>query len=152
MFELHERLEADTVYLGHFPLSLVLLHKDANYPWCILVPQRSNVREIHHLKREDRMQLGVESCRLAEVMVALFEPVTMNVGVLGNIVSQLHMHHVARFENDAAWPGAVWGAVEPVAYSDSALEDRVSRLRNALAGDDFTTDPGSGESDLKSAY
>src|SRR5690606_21007114 len=109
MFALHPQLEKDTVLLGRFPLSLVLLHRDANYPWCILVPRREAVREIHHLGDEDRMQLIRESCHLAEVMVDLFVPDKMNVAVLGNQVPQLHMHHVARFTSDGAWPGPIWG-------------------------------------------
>lgn len=137
MFSLDPVLKDDTILLGELPLSLVLLSKDANYPWCILVPKREGVREIHHLDSEDRMQLGRESCRLAEVMVALFEPVSMNVAVIGNIVRQLHFHHVARFEDDAAWPASVWGRVEPTAYNDSELDDRIKRLTNALSGEDF---------------
>jgi diadenosine tetraphosphate (Ap4A) HIT family hydrolase len=137
MFKLRPQLEKDTVLLGQFPLSLVLLSRDANYPWCILVPRREAVREIHHLGDEDRVQLIKESCHLAEVMVDLFVPDKMNVAVLGNKVEQLHMHHVARFASDPAWPGPVWGAVEAKAYTDDGLEDLTSRLRSALAGEDF---------------
>ena len=141
MFELHPQLQKDTVILGSFPLSLVLLSRDANYPWCILVPQRSNIREIHHLNEKSRLELIRESCHLAEVMAALFSPDKMNVGALGNLVPQLHLHHVARFENDPAWPGPVWGAVPAKPYTAKALGERMSRLRNALAGDDFTPAP-----------
>ncbi|GLS25051.1 HIT domain-containing protein [Marinibactrum halimedae] len=137
MFTLHPTLEKDTVILGHFPLSLVLLSKDSRYPWCILVPQRSNVRDIHHLDSEDRRQLMEESCYLAESMVSMFAPDKMNVAALGNQVPQLHLHHIARFKDDAAWPNPVWGAHPPLAYSDEELNNRVSRLRSALAGQEF---------------
>ncbi len=137
MFTLHPKLQEDSHILGQLPLSLVLLSKDANYPWCILVPRRESIFEIHHLNDEDRMQLGRESCRLAEIMVDLFQPDSMNVAVIGNIVKQLHFHHVARFESDIAWPGSVWGAHPPKGYDDDVLQDRISRLTSALAGDDF---------------
>ncbi|MGQ9427425.1 HIT domain-containing protein [Gilvimarinus sp. F26214L] len=150
MFALDPQLEKDTVILGQFPLSLVLLSRDANYPWCILVPRREAVRdtdqpvphgeavrEIHHLADEDQIQLIKESSHLAEVMVDLFVPDKMNVAVLGNVVPQLHVHHVARFRSDPAWPGPVWGAVEAKPYRPEELEALVHRLRSALAGEDF---------------
>jgi len=137
MFELHPQLQADTVILGRFELSLVLLHKDSNYPWLLLVPQRNGVKEMHHLGEEERLQLMRESCRLAEVMNDLFNPVKMNVAAIGNIVPQLHLHHVARFENDAAWPKPIWGAVDLEYYAEDELAALVERLRNALASADF---------------
>ncbi len=136
-FELASELAADTVVLGKFPLSLVLLSKDANYPWCILVPRRKGIREVHHLSEDDRFQLTRESCHLAEVMADLFVPDKMNVAALGNMVPQLHLHHVARFKTDVAWPKPIWGVAEAKAYDETELEERISRLRSALAGDDF---------------
>lgn len=136
-FTLHPQLQKDTVLLGELPLSLVLLSRDANYPWCILVPKRSGKVEIHHLSETDRQQLMEESCHLAEVMADLFVPDKMNVGALGNMVPQLHLHHIARFKTDLAWPAAVWGAHPPKAYSEAELQSRVSRLRRALAGGQF---------------
>ncbi len=138
-FILNERLAADTVTLGEFTLCMVLLSRDANYPWCILVPKREGKQEIHHLSGVDRQQLMVESCHLAEVMSDLFVPDKMNVGALGNMVPQLHLHHVARNKNDSAWPKAIWGAVPAKAYDETVLKERISRLRSALAGSDFVT-------------
>ena len=137
MFELHNQLKEDTVTVGRFPLSLVLLHKDSQYPWLILVPQRPEITEIHHLDAEDRQQLMEESCRVAEVMVDLFAPRKMNVAALGNMVPQLHLHHIARFEKDPAWPQPIWGKVPPLPYTETALAERLQRLRHALAGSDF---------------
>ncbi|WP_096084835.1 HIT domain-containing protein [Agaribacterium haliotis] len=137
MFELHAQLAADTVALGQFRLSLVLLHKDANYPWVILVPKREAIREIYHLDDDDQLQLIRESSHLSEVMTSIYAPTKMNVATLGNRVPQLHLHHVARFDSDPAWPGAVWGATEPLAYEPELLDKRVSRLRASLVGQDF---------------
>ncbi len=137
-FELHPQLAEDCVVLGQFPLSLVLLNKDANYPWCILVPRRRGLRELHHMSRDDRLQLSDESCHLAEVMADLFVPDKINVAALGNMVPQLHVHHIARFRRDLAWPSPVWGMAEAKDYSEEALAERVEQLKNALAGDDFT--------------
>lgn len=140
MFKLHPQLATDTLALGQFELSLVLLQKDANYPWCVLVPKRMNVREIHHLSEGDQVQLVRESSHLAEVMSSIFAPTSMNIAELGNIVPQLHIHHVARFEGDPAWPGPIWGAHPPLDYSSSELEERIARLRDALHGENFTTE------------
>lgn len=138
MFELHPRLAQDSVIVGQFELSLLLLSKDANYPWCILVPQREDIFEIHHLDAQEQQQLIRESSRLSEVMTSLFDAHKMNIAALGNVVRQLHIHHVARFVDDAAWPQPIWGKVPQKNYSPAQLEDRISRLQNALVGEDFT--------------
>ncbi len=132
MFQLHPQLEADTVLVGRFPLSLLLLSRDANYPWCILVPQREGVKEIYQLDAADQRQLLQESCTLAECMAGLFAADKMNIATIGNMVAQLHMHHIARFKSDAAWPGPVWGAMAPVAYSEDMLAHRVARIAASL--------------------
>lgn len=132
MFTLDSRLESDTIKIGSFPLSLVLLSKDANYPWCILVPQREGVREIHHLSSVDQQQLMKESCLLAEQMERLFQPTKMNVAALGNMVPQLHVHHVARFAEDKAWPGPIWGCVPTQVYDEEVLNKRIEQLKDAL--------------------
>lgn len=137
MFSLHPQLAQDSRLLGRMPLSQVRLVLDANYPWVLLVPEREAVSEIHHLNEQDRHQLMNESCRLAEVMVSLFDPDKLNVGALGNRVPQLHLHHVARFEQDPAWPGPVWGKLPPKAYTETALEHMSQKLRHALAAADF---------------
>ena len=132
MFQLHERLQADTVLVAEFNLSLVLLSKDANYPWIILVPKRHNIQEIYQLAIEDRQQLLHESCTVAETMTALFNPDKLNIATIGNMVPQLHMHHVARFKNDGAWPGPVWGAQSAASYNKDKLASLVLELQAAL--------------------
>ena len=134
MFQLDAQLEADTQVLGAFPLSLLLLSKDANYPWCILVPQREGLREIYQLNQLDRQQLLNESCLLAETLTDLFQADKINVATIGNMVPQLHMHHVARFKTDAAWPGPVWGAVPAAIYPADVLAETAEHIADALSG------------------
>ena len=138
MFSLHPQLQQDCFSLGRFTLSQLLLSRDSNYPWCILVPEREAVAEIHHLDKDDRQQLLVESCLLAEAMVDLFAPDKMNIAVLGNIVPQLHMHHVARYKVDLAWPGPVWGAHSAKAYEAPAIQARAEKIIGALVGQAFS--------------
>lgn len=123
MFELDPRLQKDTHLLGDFPLCRLLLLNDSSYPWFILVPRRAGAREIHHLAPEDQLQLWRESAALACWLEQSFRYDKLNVAALGNVVSQLHLHHVARSVGDRAWPGPVWGAHPPVAYADDKLAE-----------------------------
>jgi len=132
MFSLHPQLAKDTHVLGDFPLSRLLIAKDANYPWCILVPKREALREIHHLDEGDQHQLLKESAALAAAMELVFSPYKMNVAALGNMVPQLHIHHIARFESDAAWPKPIWGVVPATVYEPELLESTIGQLRDAL--------------------
>jgi len=131
-FELHTRLAADTVALGRFDLCRVLLMNDSRFPWCILVPERPGVAEIHQLSDADQVSLIRESSLLASRMAETFHADKMNVAVLGNIVSQLHLHHVARYRNDDAWPGPVWGSGKAVRYEAQVLSEMRDRLCAAL--------------------
>ena len=138
-FRLHPQLQQDTIVVGHFPLSLLLLHKDANYPWFILVPQRADLTEIHQLNKDDRTQLMAESCQLSEVLEVVFEADKLNLAAIGNMVPQLHYHHVVRYRGDPAWPAPVWGAVPAVAYEAEELDERLRLVRQGLAGSSFTS-------------
>lgn len=137
IFELHAQLQADTSVIGHFPLCVLLLCNDANYPWVILVPKRLGIREIHHLGKDDSQALLLESCCLAESMEQLFKPLKLNVAALGNMVPQLHIHHIARFEADAAWPAPIWGKVPAKPYEDALLHERLQALRGLLVKSDI---------------
>lgn len=137
MFELHPRLAQDAIVIGEFELSLLLLSRDANYPWCILVPKREDIYEIHHLDEVEQLQLIRESCRLSEVMTSLFDADKMNVAALGNVVRQLHVHHIVRFTDDAAWPQPIWGKFPAKEYAADELAERIKRLQNALVGEGF---------------
>lgn len=145
MFSLHPQLQQDCQLLGRFRLSILLLSKDANFPWCILVPERESITEIHHLGIEDRQQLMAESCLLSEAMADLFTPDKMNIGVLGNKVPQLHMHHIARYKNDCAWPGPVWGAADAKAYDQETFLHRAKKINAALVGEEYAPTIGSSD-------
>lgn len=103
-FELHPQLQKDTDVIGHFPLCVALLHKDSAVPWVILVPQRADLRELHHLPMDEQQQFLVESQLVCQTLETLFSPDKLNLGALGNMVPQLHIHHIARFTHDMAWP------------------------------------------------
>ena len=131
-FELDLRLAADTILVGETSLSQVLLMNDARYLWLILVPRRSDVTEPFELSEADQVQLWRESMRLGEAMKAHFAADKLNIAALGNQVAQLHVHHIARFHADDAWPGPVWGVGSAVPYSDPALEVLKGELRSLL--------------------
>lgn len=134
MFELHAQLEQDCEQLGRFALCRLLLMRDANYPWCILVPERAGVTEIYQLSDADQWQFMRESAALAEAMAKIFAADKMNIAALGNIVPQLHIHHIARRRGDPAWPAPVWGTVPPRSYAEDELADTAAALRSAFVG------------------
>jgi diadenosine tetraphosphate (Ap4A) HIT family hydrolase len=132
-FALHSRLAADTAYVTDWSLSRVLLMKDARFPWLILVPRRVGARELHDLQSQDRSRLIHEIAQASLVLKDLMGAAKINVGALGNLVQQLHIHVVARYAGDAAWPGPVWGHGVAVAYSPAALSELLARLSEQLA-------------------
>ena len=131
-FQLDPRLAADTFLVGETPLNQVLLMNDARYPWLILVPRRSDVTEPFQLSEPDQAQLWQESMRLGEAMKAHFAADKLNIAALGNQVAQLHVHHIARFHADDAWPGPVWGIGSAVQYGDAARDALMDELRSLL--------------------
>lgn len=134
MAELHPRLAQDCQLLGRFSLSRLLLMDDSQYPWFILVPDREGIREIHELSSLDAHQLLDESVLISRAIAAAFRPDKLNVAVLGNLVPQLHIHHVARYHDDPAWPGPVWGAQAPKAYVEAARLVVIESLKEHLSG------------------
>lgn len=132
MFILHERLEADTVLITDWRLCRVLLLNDANYPWLVLVPRRDGVTEVHELDQDDRQTLIEEIADAAHRLQNHTKAKKMNVAALGNMVPQLHVHVVARFEDDSAWPRPIWGAVPAQPYAPAALDAKVAELRRLL--------------------
>lgn len=131
-FVLHERLAADTVFIADWALSRVLLMNDARYPWLILVPRRAGPVEAHDLVPADRVVLAEELCRASAGLKALTGAAKINVGALGNLVEQLHIHVVARNPGDAAWPGSVWGHGRPEPYEPGARRALLERLARGL--------------------
>ncbi|MEH0372129.1 HIT domain-containing protein [Vibrio mimicus] len=132
-FELHPQLKKDTDVIGHFPLCVALLHKDSAVPWIILVPQKPNLRELHHLPMNEQQQFLVESQIVCQTLESLFSPDKLNLGALGNIVPQLHIHHIARFTHDMAWPGPVWGRTQGVFRSEQEQKQLLSSIQEHLA-------------------
>ncbi len=135
MFVMDSRLQQDTIVLGDFPLCRLLLSKDANYPWFILVPRRAQISELFELDEAEQQQLWRETTRLAKALSERYAADKMNVATLGNVVSQLHMHVIVRRREDAAWPAPVWGKVPALAYADAEIEAIRQRVREVLAGD-----------------
>ena len=101
---------------------------DSQYPWCILVPRVPNLSEIYQLSHSQRQQLDLESIFLSKTLMHTFEGEKLNVAALGNVVKQLHIHHLVRYENDTAWPAPVWGKFPVKAYSEEALKACVEML------------------------
>lgn len=131
-FALHPQLERDTVPVGDLTLARVLLMKDANYPWLILVPQRAEIVEIIDLAEDERTQLMQEIAQTSAALKALTECEKLNVAAIGNIVPQLHVHIVARRHSDPAWPKPVWGTAPAIAYEPGVRDGFVAALRARL--------------------
>ncbi|EKM97015.1 histidine triad family protein [Stutzerimonas degradans] len=133
MFILDSHLEQDTLPIGDFPLCRLLLMNDAQYPWFILVPRREAVSELFQLDAADQQQLWRETTAFAEIVKDSFGADKMNVATLGNVVSQLHMHVIARSRDDAAWPAPVWGKHQPKPYTQDQAAAIRARLKTVLA-------------------
>lgn len=133
MFELDPRLVSDTVPLGDFPLCRVLLMNDSRYPWLILVPRVSLVREVFNLTAEQQQQLWRETSAVGLVLKDFYQADKINIATLGNVVSQLHMHVVVRMKHDEAWPAPVWGSGNVQPYSSDELATVRGRLHEALS-------------------
>ena len=129
---LHPQLVEDCFILGRFELCLLLLMNDNQYPWLILVPQRENISEIHHLSAQEQIQLTQESCLLAKAMEKAFAAEKLNIAALGNIVPQLHIHHIARYKRDATWPKPVWGVLPAAPYTAEECEIVSAHLKTYL--------------------
>ena len=134
-FTLDPRLAADTVPVCDLTLCRVLLMNDARFPWVILVPARPDLSEITDLAPADRTILWGEVTRAGDCLRESFTPTKINIGALGNIVRQLHVHVVARFDGDAAWPGPVWGVGAAEPYDEAALASIRARMVTALEAD-----------------
>jgi diadenosine tetraphosphate (Ap4A) HIT family hydrolase len=135
-FALDPRLAADTRPVASLPLCDVLLMNDARYPWLILVPRRAGLVEIADLRDDEQAMLWQEVNRAAAALRAVAPCDKLNLGALGNIVRQLHVHVVARVEGDAAWPGPVWGNGQAVARGDAQARLLTATLQQQLAAPD----------------
>ena len=131
-FMLHGKLAADTLAIGDLPLCRVLLMNDARFPWLVLVPRIDGIREVFELSTGDQQRLIAEIVRCAERLRMLTGAGKINIGALGNLVPQLHIHVVARSPGDGAWPGPVWGFGAPDPYAPDEGDAMVAQFRNAL--------------------
>lgn len=131
-FQLHPQLAADTLRVADLTLCRVLLMNDARYPWLILVPRRPQLRDLHEVDPSDSGVLFNEIRRASEALEHVYSPFKINVAALGNQVPQLHLHVIARFKEDAAWPGPVWGVGKSLAYSEGEDSKTLEALSTAL--------------------
>lgn len=134
-FALDERLSTSTAPVVDLPLSRVLLRDDSRFPWAILVPRRAGAVELSDLDKAERAVLIEEIVRVGGALRGIAPCDKLNIGAIGNIVPQLHVHVVARHVGDAAWPRTVWESSAAVAYPPELLRHRVEQLRAAIADD-----------------
>ncbi|WP_052367335.1 HIT domain-containing protein [Algiphilus aromaticivorans] len=133
-FVLDARLQRDCLHLADFPLCRLLMMDDARFPWFLLVPRIPGARDAIDLDTEDYRRLWEESADLCRAIRIAFTPHKLNVAALGNQVAQLHVHHIARYQGDDAWPAPVWGYGEAQACGETVAKQRSSELLDALPG------------------
>ncbi len=131
-FQLHPRLKQDCIAIGRFELCRLLMMNDSQYPWFILVPERADMHEIYQLSKTERQLLTEESSYLAENLAALYQADKMNIAAIGNIVPQLHIHHIVRYQTDKAWPAPVWGKFDAIPYTEQQIADNLARIKEKL--------------------
>lgn len=131
-WSLHPQLVRDTVVLGDLALSRVLIIKDANYPWLLLVPRRQGIVELIDLDEVEQAQLMVEISRTARTLKAVTECDKLNIAALGNAVPQLHVHIIARRKTDKAWPKPVWGQADPLDHDFAELDRFMHAMKTKL--------------------
>jgi diadenosine tetraphosphate (Ap4A) HIT family hydrolase len=131
-FKLDKRLAQDSLFVAEVGISQVRLSCDSRYPWLLLIPQINNCSELDDLSFEQQFDVMKASNIISKVLKDCFSPHKLNIACLGNIVKQLHIHHVARFDNDAAWPGPIWGHGASQPYEDIECEARLVRVRDSI--------------------
>lgn len=131
-FKLDERLASDSSYVCSLGISQVRLSHDSRYPWLILIPEVDNIYELDELSLTQQHNILAASNKISAALKLCFSPHKLNIACLGNIVKQLHIHHVARFEYDDAWPSPIWGKGASVLYSDTAKNTTITLIRDAL--------------------
>ena len=131
-FTLNPTLDKDTVEVARLDICRVLLMRDKTYPWLILVPAIAGLRDLDDLGAPDRNQVMAEIDLTSKAMKVVFQPYKMNVAALGNVVEQLHIHVIARFQTDPAWPAPVWGAHPAQDYDDAQRRKILTQIRDVL--------------------
>lgn len=133
-YELHPQLAADTHPVAAFALCDLRLMDDANYPWLVLVPRLPVAHDLIDLDQAQRHAFSDEIDRASRALRDAFQPFKLNVAALGNLVPQLHVHVIARYAHDPAWPSPVWGRVAARPYTPELLVERICVLRESLLG------------------
>ena len=131
-WSLHPHLKKDTIDIGDLPLCRVLVIKDANYPWLLLVPRRREVVEIIDLDEVGQAQLMTEIARVGRALKEITQCDKLNIAALGNVVPQLHVHVIGRRISDAAWPRPVWGVMPALAHDAEEVQNFISALRRKI--------------------
>ena len=131
-FQLHPRLKQDSISIGRFDLCQLLMMNDSQYPWFILVPEKAGIKEIYQLAKSDQQKLLKESSYLAENLAALYQADKMNIAAIGNLVPQLHIHHIVRYRSDKAWPDPVWGKFSAIPYTPQQIAENITRIKEQL--------------------
>lgn len=131
-FDINPRLEGDSYPVADLGLCAVRLMKDANYPWLMLIPRKADMIELTDLEPLERIVLMEEIGQVSDALKSVTNCEKLNVAALGNVVPQLHVHIIARFREDAAWPAPVWGAVQPIPYAKGDATKLISALQDVL--------------------
>jgi diadenosine tetraphosphate (Ap4A) HIT family hydrolase len=131
-FFLHPQLEKDSELVTELALCSVRLINDASYPWLILVPRVANVSDVIDLNTAQQQALWQESSLVSWALKHLFTPDKLNIAALGNMVPQLHLHHIVRYQHDVSWPKPIWGQVPSKAYSDEALAKQIELIKTEI--------------------
>jgi len=140
MFILDKKLQQDSFFIADLELCKVLLMNDANYPWLILVPRQNNLKEIIDLSFDDQIILLKEINFVAEILKKEFEFDKLNIANLGNVVSQLHIHVIARKKNDITFPKPVWGNAQALEYSGNNLTITLEKIQKYFKNVDRKSD------------
>ncbi len=131
-FAFHPQLKKDGIVIGEFDISKLLMINDAAYPWFVLVPKIPNIQDAYQLSEAQHMQVTRESRALCAALMAIFEGEKMNIAALGNMVPQLHIHHIVRMKTDAAWPAPIWGFQELTPMNQEEIFRRTAKVKTAL--------------------
>jgi diadenosine tetraphosphate (Ap4A) HIT family hydrolase len=131
-FQLHPRLQQDCITVGCFQLNRLLMMNDSQFPWFILVPQKPEIQDIFQLELTAQQLLIEESSFLAEKLMLAFKGDKINIAAIGNLVPQLHIHHVVRYRTDKAWPEPIWGKFAAVPYGQQQIENNLGLLKEHM--------------------
>ena len=132
MIELDPRLENDSIEIGQMQICQVRLMNDRRWPWLLLIPNIENAVELHDLSEEQQALVAQDTAKAAKALKQVTDCMKINTGALGNVVRQLHLHIIARNEDDANWPGPVWGFEEREEYGEDEIEVLVETMQNTL--------------------